>query len=240
MAIAYDTTGTGGTSAPASSITYNHTVASTQPGLIVQVWVGDTVSSYTLTGITYAGAGATSVFNNAVTGGRIYAMFKKTAPATGSNNVTVSFSGAVWGGANSTSYTGVDQTNLEDTSVYTTATGNLTLTVTTSADDCWLVGGAGNTIVGIPGAGTGTTSRGTADNLRFGDSNASVGTAGAGKSMQFTAASGTTAGGMIALKPAAGASGPANLKSLDTNVKANIKSYNTNVLANIKSIDTNA
>lgn len=36
------------------------------------------------------------------------------------------------------------------------------------------------------------------------------------------------------------ASGPTNLKSLDTNVKANIKSYNTNVLANIKSIDTNA
>ena len=34
--------------------------------------------------------------------------------------------------------------------------------------------------------------------------------------------------------------GPANLKSLDTNVKANIKSYNTNVLANIKSINTNA
>lgn len=37
----------------------------------------------------------------------------------------------------------------------------------------------------------------------------------------------------------AGASGPANLKSLDTNLKANIKSYNTNLIANIKSIDTN-
>ena len=36
------------------------------------------------------------------------------------------------------------------------------------------------------------------------------------------------------------AAGPANLKSLDTNVKSNIKSYNTNVLANIKSINTNA
>lgn len=37
----------------------------------------------------------------------------------------------------------------------------------------------------------------------------------------------------------AGASGPANLKSLDSNVKANIKSYNSNVIANIKSIDSN-
>jgi hypothetical protein len=35
------------------------------------------------------------------------------------------------------------------------------------------------------------------------------------------------------------ASGPANLKSLDTNLKANIKSYNTNVIANVKSINTN-
>lgn len=33
--------------------------------------------------------------------------------------------------------------------------------------------------------------------------------------------------------------GPANLKSFDTNVKSNIKSINTNVLANIKSINTN-
>ncbi len=36
------------------------------------------------------------------------------------------------------------------------------------------------------------------------------------------------------------ASGPTNLKSLDTNLKANIKSYNTNLIANVKSINTNA
>ncbi len=36
------------------------------------------------------------------------------------------------------------------------------------------------------------------------------------------------------------ASGPTNLKSLDTNVKANIKSYNTNPIANIKSINGNS
>lgn len=35
-------------------------------------------------------------------------------------------------------------------------------------------------------------------------------------------------------------SGPANLKSLDTNVKANIKSYNGNVIANVKSINGNS
>ncbi len=44
----------------------------------------------------------------------------------------------------------------------------------------------------------------------------------------------------IAVFKAAVASGPTNLKSLDTNVKSNIKSYNTNPIANVKSINTNA
>jgi hypothetical protein len=35
------------------------------------------------------------------------------------------------------------------------------------------------------------------------------------------------------------ASGPANLKSYNTNLKANIKSINTNLIANIKSLNTN-
>ncbi len=43
----------------------------------------------------------------------------------------------------------------------------------------------------------------------------------------------------VSIAPVA-ASGPTNLKSLDTNVKANIKSYNGNLLANIKSIDGNS
>lgn len=35
-------------------------------------------------------------------------------------------------------------------------------------------------------------------------------------------------------------SGPANLKSYNTNLKANIKSINTNLIANVKTLDTNA
>lgn len=45
---------------------------------------------------------------------------------------------------------------------------------------------------------------------------------------------------LVVVHSAGGASGPANLKSLDTNVTANIKSYNTNLIANVKSINTNA
>lgn len=47
---------------------------------------------------------------------------------------------------------------------------------------------------------------------------------------------------MASLSPGAqaAASGPANLKSLDGNVKANIKSYNGNLIANVKSISGNS
>lgn len=34
--------------------------------------------------------------------------------------------------------------------------------------------------------------------------------------------------------------GPANLKSYNTNLKANIKSINTNLIANVKSLNTNS
>jgi hypothetical protein len=50
---------------------------------------------------------------------------------------------------------------------------------------------------------------------------------------------GTTNDPKLVVTHAAAASGPANLKSLNTNLKANIKSYNTNLIANVKSINTN-
>lgn len=44
---------------------------------------------------------------------------------------------------------------------------------------------------------------------------------------------------LVASFPPSVASGPANLKSLNTNVKANIKSIDTNLIANVKSLNTN-
>ncbi len=44
---------------------------------------------------------------------------------------------------------------------------------------------------------------------------------------------------VIAVKYAASVSGPANLKTYNTNVKANIKTIDTNVIANVKSLNTN-
>jgi hypothetical protein len=58
--------------------------------------------------------------------------------------------------------------------------------------------------------------------------------------IRFTCADSTTNSVYFdAIGPASDVSGPANLKSYNTNLKANIKSINTNVIANVKSLDTN-
>lgn len=50
---------------------------------------------------------------------------------------------------------------------------------------------------------------------------------------------GTSTDPKLVVVHAAPASGPANLKSYNTNLKANIKSINTNLIANVKSLNTN-
>lgn len=57
------------------------------------------------------------------------------------------------------------------------------------------------------------------------------------RSFYYASAIGTINDPYLTMEHAA--AGPANLKSLDSNVKSNIKSYNSNVIANIKSIDSN-
>lgn len=50
---------------------------------------------------------------------------------------------------------------------------------------------------------------------------------------------GTTNDPKLVITYTPGASGPANLKTYNTNVKANIKTINTNAIANVKTLDTN-
>lgn len=54
-----------------------------------------------------------------------------------------------------------------------------------------------------------------------------------------TNTSGSPISGIESLTTDVSASGPANLKSYNTNLKANVKSMNTNLIANVKSFDTN-
>lgn len=206
MSIAYDTSGAGGSASPATSITYSHTVTGSNPGILVYVFIGDVNGGAgTVSNITYAGSNLTAVETRGPTGGRKMDLWKRTACATGANNVVVSFGNSLFADANSLSYTGVDQTDMEDTSANDSATNTLNLSVTTTADNCWLSSGASVLGVGAPTAGTGTTSRVTLGGFRAGDSNGAKTPAGS-HSMQWTGV-GTVAGMIIALKPASGGGG---------------------------------
>lgn len=211
MAIAFDAYGEG-SAVPASSITYSHTTTGTNRGLVA--FVGD-MGGARCTGVTYNSVAMTQAdLVNFATSRNIYC-FKLAAPASGANNVVASFSASDFYSCQTQSYTDVDQTDFEDTSGIQTGTGNITISVTTTADNCWLASAGSNTDVGPMSAGTGTTSRGTEVSVASGDS-AGAKTPAGSHSMQWTAASGTSGGVMIAIKPAGGGGGATSRTSLLT------------------------
>jgi len=129
-------------------------------------------------------------------------------------------------------------TGAVDSNASKTGDTALDLTTTVVASNCWLVSIGRDYSDGDLVVSTGTTQRNNGAGCKSGDSNGTVGTG--SQTMNWSNnGSGSTGGFIVSIAPVASASGPANLKSLDTNLKANIKSYNTNLIANIKSINTN-
>lgn len=196
-----------------------------------------TASGETVTGITYNSVAMTN--STQVTfdpGDRIIYIWTLKSPATGSNTVAIS-GPTVYRDLYTASYSGCDTTtNPGNTNTATGSGTSLSLSITTNAAGDWTAAAARDD-AGNLASGTNWTPLGAATSIQYGDSNASVGSGSV--TVQVTGPSGNLYMCALVIRAAA-ASGPANLKSLDTNVKANIKSYNTNVLANIKSINTNA
>lgn len=242
MAISFDAA-TDGTKTAATS----YTIAFTLTGnlLLVGVNVDDGDAGDTVSGVTWNGAAMTrvdAVVDTPVAVGFSTYLYGLLTSDTGTHNVVVSLTGSyssnayvVW------SYSGADGGLKNSTKGQNGSVGAYSLSLTPNTDNCWVVGvfGTGGTISSV--AGSGTTKRNASSLKALAvDNNANISPA-ANTTLNITDG-GVTNGkqGVIAAIAQDGAAGPANLKSLDTNVKANIKSYNTNVLANIKSINTNA
>lgn len=240
MAIAFDAA-TNCASATGTSLTYSHTTGSgSDRHLTVVLGTNAATTEGNITGITYGGVAMTKI------GYKKHASFTNhiwvyylIAPATGANNVVVSSTASIYLESGCMSYTGVSQTTpvgasgtAEDANGTTTTTLNLTF----GASNSWFVGGTW-TEATITGTAPNVRRIGDGFNVNALDSNSAL-AAGAQTMVWTTGGSRQTEVFFEMKEP--GAAGPANLKSLDTNVKANIKSYNTNVLANIKSINTNA
>lgn len=175
MAIAFDahttfkeTTGT--------SLTFSHTCT----GSNLVLWVNVLIQSGTdlVTGVTYNGVAMTRAGTPAVQGTQTDYGYYLYNPATGSNSVVVSTSSSVQIDAHSTSFTGVDSGH---TPAYNTGGGasgtQLSVSVTTTVDNSWLVGGSRNNF-GPTSGGTNTTWRETATSFGMSDSNGALSPAG--------------------------------------------------------------
>lgn len=133
MALAFDAVGpsaAGQTASSPTSVTWSHTCSGSQRVLVVGVAVGDVSSdaTKTISGVTYAGVAMTSLgvkhANDASNG--YLQVFALINPASGANNVVVSFAAAPSSAeCGSLSFTGADQTTAWGTPVL--AAGNTTL-----------------------------------------------------------------------------------------------------------------
>jgi len=139
MAIAFDASSQG--SASATSVTVAHTCTGSNRILITGIWVQDPAGDV-VTGVTYNGVAMTQINKsiNTATYGSVY-LYYLIAPATGTNNVVVTKTGTDLAYAVSASYTGALQSSQPNVQNVGTGSGtSLTVSVTTTVDNCWLVG----------------------------------------------------------------------------------------------------
>ncbi len=235
MAIAFDNAIHQSNSPSGATLTYSKTNTGSNLVLFVGVFID---SAHTVSSVTYNSVAMTKINTQAGFSGGVVELWGLVGPATGVNNVVITANNGTGLSMDScaASYTGVAQTGLPDSQGTTSASGNVTDTRTSVANNCWHIAfmtNAGNNF----SAGTGLTIRTGASNLILGDGNGAITPAGSNSITGNNTGTSKSNGATFAPYTAVG---PTNLKSLDTNVKANIKSYNTNVIANVKSINTNA
>jgi len=137
MAIADRAVATG--ESATATITYSHTVAGTAD-LCLWVYVNNfqTGGGDVPNTVTYAGAGMTAIGNYMAGGGNDnnISLWVLVAPATGANDVVVSFTGSHDGTAMSISYSGVDQTTPNDApSINDVVSATPSRAITSETDD---------------------------------------------------------------------------------------------------------
>lgn len=178
MAIAYDAVSVGNTanSPIASPLSWNHTISGANTVLLL----GIEMSGKTPSAVTYNGV-AMTLLDSVVLGGNNQYFYGLLNPATGTNSISVSWSGGNdYVSGEATSYTGVKQTGLPDSYANKTQTSGSSITQSTTVVDssCWIVTWGRHSDSNAT-AGSGITMRnqqGLGGQLWIGDSNGTVGT----------------------------------------------------------------
>ena len=169
-----------------SSLTFSHTSTTTGQNLILFVSTYEDLSapgSSLITGVTYNSAPLTSISSDQRSPDGWETLWYLLAPATGTNDVTVSASSSVAGlRAIAASYTGAKQSGQPDAQVANhlgTNGSSITNTITSVEDNSWHVGGVREEAGTNMTAGSGTTLRTAADTYAWFDNNAAITPAGA-------------------------------------------------------------
>lgn len=166
-----------------SPATFSHTTTGTNRILFVLV-EGDFDGDF-VTGVTYGGVSMTLAIKSFFQSGRWYYVFYLVNPASGANTVSITnpTSPGNGYGACAISYTGASQTGQPDNSVYVQQTGNTTTfapTITTSANNSWVVSILNQNFGAPITTGAGATQRGVINSATdfITDSNGAVTPAG--------------------------------------------------------------
>lgn len=178
MAIAFDAATNSGNSSGTTK-TFAHTCGSGANRILFVGCYGG--STDILTGITYGGVAMTFLEKQTVGfGDRYIYLYYLLNPASGANNVVISFSSSENCAADAVSYTGALQSGVPDAhnnwqDAFVTSISH---SLTTVADNCWIVFLAKTNGAGNPTADTGLTVRGAGNSMSIFDSNSAITPAG--------------------------------------------------------------
>jgi len=141
-AIALDTYTSSFQSDSTSSWTWAYTTSGSNRFLMIGCLGGTIGEGDNITGITYNAVSMTKRDSNRIPTGRMTYLFDLTNPASGSNNVVVTKSGATYSECYAASYTGVSQTGQPEAHNTGTATAasSISIAVTTLTPGAWIVG----------------------------------------------------------------------------------------------------
>ena len=162
MAIAFDAKSALGAFSASSPVTWSHTCTGSDRILFVIAYAtgGDNFTSG-----TYNSVALTEIAKVDRGDGRYINLLYLINPASGSNTVSLSYGGAGLYHGIASSYTGAKQSGVPDASVTNTAADtSVTGTVTTVADNTWLVGCYSSSTGGTISAGANTLLRQGATN----------------------------------------------------------------------------
>ena len=169
MAIAFDAASNSGFQTTTTPYSWSHTC--TGSNRLLTVGIAGWVAGVTVTGITYNGVALTKIrsdlHSNTLFRSEMWALVN---PASGSNTITVTWSGAPNDSlASAISLTGVDQTTPNDADNGATGgvTTDATATITTVADNAWLV----NIVASNTASATWTVGAGQTQVLNTGTTN---------------------------------------------------------------------